>query len=52
MSLRELLDEEAGFDCEYGGGLSNHRPMALAALTRSETAKWKRVIEAGQVRAD
>ena len=34
MSLRELLDEEAGFDCEYGGGLSNHRPMALAALTR------------------
>jgi len=27
-------------------------PEALAALTRSETAKWKRVIEAGQVRAD
>lgn len=34
MSLRTLLDEGASFDCEFGGGLSNHRPMVLAAITR------------------
>ena len=34
MTLTDLLDEGAGFDAEYGGGLSNHRPMALLALAR------------------
>lgn len=34
MSLKDLLDAGAGFDAEYGGSLSNHRPMALAALKR------------------
>ncbi len=34
MTLTELLDEGASFDAEYGGGLSNHRPMALLALAR------------------
>ena len=32
MSLLDLLNEGAAFDCEYAGGLSNHRPMALLAL--------------------
>lgn len=32
--LRSLLDEGVAFDCEFGGGRSNHRPMVLAALTR------------------
>ena len=31
-TLIDLLDEGAGFDAEYDGGLSNHRPMALVAL--------------------
>ena len=34
MTLTELLDAGVGFDAEYGGGLSNHRPMALLALAR------------------
>ena len=34
MTLTDLLDAGAGFDAEYGGGLSNHRPMALLALAR------------------
>ena len=29
-----MLDEGAGFAAEYGGGLANHRPMALVALHR------------------
>jgi hypothetical protein len=29
-----LLDAGAAHDAEYGGGLSNHRPMALLALAR------------------
>jgi hypothetical protein len=33
-TLKALLDAGAGFDCEYRGGLSNHRPMALLALER------------------
>ena len=33
-TLIDLLDEGAGFDAEYGSGLSNHRPMALVALAR------------------
>lgn len=32
MSLNALLDAGAGFDAEYRGGLSDHRPMALVAL--------------------
>ncbi len=32
--LPELLDGVARFDAEYGGGLSNHLPMALGALAR------------------
>lgn len=32
MTLHALLDAGARFDAEYGGGLSDHRPMALAAL--------------------
>jgi hypothetical protein len=31
-TLQRLLDEGAAFDCEFRGGLSNHRPMALTAL--------------------
>ena len=34
MTLTDLLDAGASFDAEYGGGLSNHRPMALLALAR------------------
>ena len=34
MTLTELLDDGAGFDAEYAGSLSNHRPMALLALAR------------------
>ena len=34
MSLRALLDAGAAYDAEYGRSLSNHRPMALAALKR------------------
>lgn len=34
MSLKTLLDAGAAFDCEYRGGLSDHRPMALVALKR------------------
>lgn len=34
MGLIELIDAGAGFDAEYAGGLSNHRPMALLALAR------------------
>lgn len=34
MTLATLLDAGARFDCEYGGGLSNHLPMALSALQR------------------
>ena len=30
--LQRLLDEGAAHDCEFRGGLSNHRPMALTAL--------------------
>jgi hypothetical protein len=33
-TLIDLLDEGAGFDAEYDGGLSNHRPMALVAMAR------------------
>ena len=33
-TLRQLLDAEAGFAPEFGGGLANHRPMALHALAR------------------
>ncbi|MFO1328249.1 MAG: questin oxidase family protein [Rubrivivax sp.] len=33
-TLRELLDQGAGFDAEYGDALSDHRPMALVALER------------------
>jgi hypothetical protein len=32
--LGPLLDAGAAHDAEYGGGLSNHRPMALLALAR------------------
>ena len=32
MTLRTLLDDNVHFDAEYGGGLSNHMPMALVAL--------------------
>ncbi len=32
--LRALLDAGAAHDAEYGGGLSNHLPMALLALAR------------------
>lgn len=32
--LKTLLDAGAAFDCEYRGGLSDHRPMALVALKR------------------
>jgi hypothetical protein len=31
-ALDDWLARGAGFDCEYGGGLSNHLPMALLAL--------------------
>lgn len=34
MTLRSLLDAGARFDAEYRGGLSNHLPMALTALSR------------------
>ena len=34
MDLLALLEAGAGFDAEYAGGLSNHRPMALLALAR------------------
>ena len=34
MSLQTLLDEGARDAAEYGGGLANHRPMALVALHR------------------
>jgi hypothetical protein len=33
-ALVDWLARGAGFDCEYGGGLSNHLPMALWALHR------------------
>ena len=33
-ALRALLTDAARFDAEYGGGLSNHLPMALTALAR------------------
>lgn len=33
-TLIDLLDKGAGFDAEYAGGLSNHRPMVLVALAR------------------
>lgn len=33
-ALQALLDVGAGFDAEYGEGLSDHRPMALVALER------------------
>lgn len=33
-TLHRLLDAEAGFAPDYGGGLANHRPMALHALAR------------------
>ncbi|MFN9744410.1 MAG: questin oxidase family protein [Betaproteobacteria bacterium] len=33
-ALQRLLDAEAGFAPEFGGGLANHRPMALHALAR------------------
>jgi hypothetical protein len=33
-ALRALLTDAARFDAEYRGGLSNHLPMALTALTR------------------
>ena len=33
-ALLALLDRGAGYDAEYGAGLSNHRPMALLALSR------------------
>ena len=33
-ALQQLLDAEAGFAPDYGGGLANHRPMALHALAR------------------
>ena len=33
-ALLALLDQGAGFDAEYGNGLSDHRPMALVALER------------------
>lgn len=32
--LRALLTDGARYDAEYAGGLSNHLPMALAALAR------------------
>ena len=32
--LARLLDEGLRFDAQYGGSLSNHRPMALVALAR------------------
>lgn len=32
MNLKALLDQGAGHDAEYAGGLSNHLPMALRAL--------------------
>lgn len=34
MSLMSLLDDGGRFDAEYRGGLSNHLPMALVALSR------------------
>jgi hypothetical protein len=34
VTLAALLDDGARFDPEYRGGLSNHLPMALAALHR------------------
>ena len=34
MDLTALLTAGARFDAEFGGGLSNHRPMALLALAR------------------
>jgi Questin oxidase-like len=33
-TLRVLLGRASGFDAEYGASLSNHLPMALAALAR------------------
>ena len=33
-TLATLLDEGVHFDAEFGGSLSSHRPMALAALAR------------------
>jgi len=33
-ALQDWLARGAGFDCEYGGGLSNHLPMVLWALHR------------------
>ncbi len=34
MTLRQLLDQSAGFDAEYGHNLASHLPMALTALAR------------------
>jgi Questin oxidase-like len=34
LRLRALLTDAVGFDAEYGASLSNHLPMALAALAR------------------
>jgi len=34
MTFIDLLDASGHFDAEYGGSLSNHLPMALAALKR------------------
>jgi predicted RNA-binding Zn ribbon-like protein len=34
VALLERLSQAARFDCEYGRGLANHLPMALASLAR------------------
>ena len=46
MALKALLDAEAGFDIEYGGGLSNHRPMTLQALARHFEPRHRDVFDA------
>ena len=44
----EVKERFAGQGAEPVGGT----PEALSALIRAETAKWKRVIEAGQIKVD
>jgi hypothetical protein len=52
--LRRLLDEGSRHDAEYGGGLSNHLPMALVALKRlgADDARLARLAAAHAVRLE
>jgi hypothetical protein len=54
--LAGLLDEGVRFDAEYRDRLSNHRPMALAALARlgasdERLVQWARRYEAAKLHA-